>query len=57
MKLAGACAAGLAIAMVVTACIEQGSENTGYDRQTARDEIWEKEQAIYAARGEGDLQY
>jgi len=29
----------------------------GYDREQATAEIWEKEQAIYAARGQGDLQY
>ena len=29
----------------------------GYDREQARAEIWEKELAIYAARGNGDLQY
>jgi len=29
----------------------------GYDREQAKAEIWEKEQAIYAARGQGDLQY
>ena len=29
----------------------------GYDEAQARDEIWAKEQAIYAARGEGDLQF
>ncbi|MYF07485.1 MAG: nuclear transport factor 2 family protein [Rhodospirillaceae bacterium] len=29
----------------------------GYDEAQARDEIWRREQAIYAARGNGDLQY
>ena len=43
--------------MAVTACAGQGPGNAEYDRQAARDEIWEKEQAIYAARGDGNLQY
>lgn len=29
----------------------------GYDKAQAREEIWAKEQAIYAARGRGDLQF
>ena len=29
----------------------------GYDEAQAREEIWRKEQAIYAARGRGDLQF
>ena len=57
MKLSGVCATSLAIAMAVTACAGQGPGNAEYDRQAARDEIWEKEQAIYAARGDGNLQY
>ena len=57
MKRSGVCATSLAIAMAVTACAGQGPGNAEYDRQAAQDEIWEKEQAIYAARGDGNLQY
>ena len=47
----------IALAVLVGACTEQPSGSEDYDRATAREEIWEKEQAIYAARGQGDLQY
>ena len=55
MKPVGVCAAGLAIAMVVAACAEQGSESNEYDREAARNEIWGKEQAIFSGRSRGDL--
>lgn len=33
------------------------SASPGYDPEEAADQIWAKEQAIFAGRGEGDLQY
>lgn len=33
------------------------SASPGYDPEKATEEIWAREQAIYAARGEGDLQF
>ncbi len=35
---------------------QPGGETDSYDVDEAREEIWGKEQAIYAARGDGDLQ-
>ena len=57
MKRAASVLAILVLAMLVAACGGQPSGNAEYDRAAAREEIWAKEQAIYAARGEGDLQY
>ena len=44
----------LVLALALGAC---AGDSPGYDPEQATDEIWAKEQAIYAARGEGDLQY
>ena len=48
--------AGLGAALVSTAChAEAPVVPTPEDKAAAQAEIWEKEQAIYAARGRGDI--
>jgi ketosteroid isomerase-like protein len=48
--------AGLAAALVTTACHAQApTVPTPEAKAAAQAEIWEKEQAIYAARGRGDI--
>ncbi|WP_446831760.1 DUF4440 domain-containing protein [Candidatus Foliamicus sp.] len=56
MRVLASRVAPLALAALAAACAGQPSSSPQYDRDAARDEIWAKEQAIYAARGEGDLQ-
>ena len=46
----------LPIVMAICACAGQPQGAGAYDQSAAKDEIWAKEQAIYAARGRGDLQ-
>jgi len=55
MKLFGGSAAIPLLTMLVAACAGPPSGNVEYDRAAARDEIWEKEQAIFAGRSRGDL--
>ncbi|MEM7704412.1 MAG: nuclear transport factor 2 family protein [Pseudomonadota bacterium] len=47
----------LLLAGFLYGCASQsGDAEDSYDLDAAREEIWGKEQAIYAARGDGDLQ-
>ena len=45
----------LPIAAALCACAVPPPGAPGYDEAAARDEIWAKEQAVYEARGRGDV--
>ncbi len=45
-----------ALALTLGACASRPTDTASYDQDQAREEIWAKEQAIYQARGRGDLQ-
>ena len=55
MNLAPGRGAALTLAVLVAACAQQPSGAADYDRDAATDEIWAKEQAIFAGRSRGDL--
>lgn len=57
MKIVGNWVASMALAVAAAGCAGSNPDPGGYDEAVAREEIWAKEQAIYAARGNGDLQF